>query len=733
MFRACKNIGGCLCLSLIFILSAALPANAQELLILNDEQGKYLLGAYLEVLEDPQKQWTLEDVSSAEFGGRFVSNQVEVPGFGFTSSAYWVRFQLRNESREILRWLLELKYAVMHSIDLYLAPADCQPVTEQCLILEQHGGARLPFAARDFEHRDFIFRLPLAIGQSYTVYLRVENSDALIVPLTLWNPEMHVQQNQTEQVILGMFYGILLIMGGYNLFLFFFLGDRSIGAYVLFIFMYLLYQAADDGVTTQYLWPNQLWLSYRAVILFACMTLVSALLFARTFLQTKTYVPKLYYALTGLLLLATLFIPLIFLLDIRSLFEPLVFLALISIPLMLTAGVFSWRRGYHPARYFLLGWSVFFVAIFARMLSSLAYLPSHVFFLYGDRTGAALMMLLLSFALADQIRAITREKEAVRAESLQLKEDLNGALQKANEELECRVSAQNTELERAQQEILMLGEVMNGADQLSHASADLSLISSLIAEEAEKTSQRVMQVSSNSQQISQSVHEVSISTENVATNIQEISKTVGRVSKIIERAVEAAGTAKSTITDLEAHSQEIGEIVKLITNIAQQTNLLALNAAIEAARAGEVGNGFKVVANEIKELARETAGSAEDISHKVETMQAGSKEARETISEMVDIIEQVAKFSLTISSAISFQTEGTNQISTTIADIALGSDEITDAISEISITAQDFSERASYVQEEAQDLASLGERLHQLVEQARAGQAEDYTKVVGDI
>src|ERR1022692_3793657 len=130
------------------------------------------------------------------------------------------------------------------------------------------------------------------------------------------------------------------------------------------------------------------------------------------------------------------------------------------------------------------------------------------------------------------------------------------------------------------------------------------------------------------------------------------------------------------VAKLGESSAEIGQVIKVITSIAQQTNLLALNATIEAARAGEAGKGFAVVANEVKELAKETAKATEDISLKIEAIQTDTKGAVDAIAEISAIINQINDLQNTIASAVEEQSATTNEIGRNIAEASKGSTEI---------------------------------------------------------
>ena len=111
-------------LFLLLMTESLAIVSASEPVLLSETAQEYPLGFHVEILEDPHKQWTLEDVSSPEFDERFSLSQEAIPNFGFSDSAYWIRFQIQNEVETIPTWLLELSCAAMHSIDIYLAPAE---------------------------------------------------------------------------------------------------------------------------------------------------------------------------------------------------------------------------------------------------------------------------------------------------------------------------------------------------------------------------------------------------------------------------------------------------------------------------------------------------------------------------------------------------------------------------------------------------------------------------------
>ena len=263
----------------------------------------------------------------------------------------------------------------------------------------------------------------------------------------------------------------------------------------------------------------------------------------------------------------------------------------------------------------------------------------------------------------------------------------------------------------------LIQQIIESAQQLGNSADQLTHISDMMASGSEQTSRQVHAVSINSQQMNQNINSVSTAAEEYTASIRDVSRNITEVAHLITVAVETTQAADTTITDLESRSVEIGEITKVITSITQQTNLLALNATIEAARAGEVGRGFVVVANEVKNLAKETALSAEDIARLIEAIRNSIHEAKDAITHVLEIVHQVNDLSDFITTAIEQQASTTKEISCNIMDVATGSDEITRSMSEVTSAANHSSENAVTVQRAAGELATLAEQLRHVVEQ----------------
>jgi methyl-accepting chemotaxis protein len=270
----------------------------------------------------------------------------------------------------------------------------------------------------------------------------------------------------------------------------------------------------------------------------------------------------------------------------------------------------------------------------------------------------------------------------------------------------------------------VIRSIANTSVHVATASEELNATSQQITANSEETSAQAKVVSSATVQVSQNLQTVATGAEEMGTSIKDIAKNATEAAKIATSAVKAAETANATVSKLGESSAEIGQVIKVITSIAQQTNLLALNATIEAARAGEAGKGFAVVANEVKELAKKTAKATEDISRKIETIQMDTKAAVESIGTITEVINQINGISSTIATAVEEQNATTNEMARNVSEAAHGSGEITSNIAGVSDAAESTSRGAGDTQKAAQQLVETSAELRRLVEQFKVSAGE---------
>lgn len=250
---------------------------------------------------------------------------------------------------------------------------------------------------------------------------------------------------------------------------------------------------------------------------------------------------------------------------------------------------------------------------------------------------------------------------------------------------------------------------------LGASSTELSQVSVQMAGNSEEASTQANVVSAASEQVSKNVTVVSSSAEEMLASIREIARSAGDAAKIAKNAVSVADATNTTVSKLGDSSAEIGNVVKLITAIAQQTNLLALNATIEAARAGEAGKGFAVVANEVKELAKETAKATEEISQKIDVIQTDTQSAVGAIGEITNVIQNINDISNVIATAVEEQTATTGEMVRNLGEAASGTGEIAKNITGVANAAKDSSQGASQVQVTAKEVSEMAVQLQDMV------------------
>jgi len=374
-----------------------------DVLSLTKDSDHYALGKYLQILNCNKNEISQKEILTKNISCKFEKNTVEVPNYGFSDSIYWIRFAINNKDLENEKWLLVLSYPHLDKIELFLKEQNGLKKIETA-------GDIYPFHKRKIKHRDFIFELNADYGKDKVYYMRFSGECAKQFPLSIWSYNSFITDLGIEKFGLGIYYGIMLVMIFYNLFIFASVRDKSYLFYVIYIFVYMLVQMSYNGLAFRYVWPEYpQWHSISLPFLIGASVFFMAL-FSKSFLNLKNFLPVFNYLLItimgfscGIILLSLLGS------YIWSIKLAMVLMVLAAVTIMVSA-VLCLKKGYRPARFFLTAWVAFLLGMILIALKTLGLLPSAFVTNYGIQIGSALEVTLLSLALADRINLLEQEK-----------------------------------------------------------------------------------------------------------------------------------------------------------------------------------------------------------------------------------------------------------------------------------------------------------------------------------
>ncbi len=435
-------------LGMIFIFP--LYSYGAEPLITSTAQPHYGLGHRLQYIEDKTGELTLPEVTSSALKALWQESQVETPNFGIAAnSAYWFAIPLFNDDLYIANWLLEIGNPTIDSIELYTLPKSGLMEGEYSHRLD--GGNQYPFSQRQRQDPHFLFPISLEPQQVTWLYLRVKNSNAMKLPLTLWQEEAYTSQRQTELLIQGAYFGMMVIMTIYNLFVYFSLRDKSYLYYVLFVVTFSAWMFIEKGLAFQYIWPNGVWQNSQLYPVLASISIGMTALFTNEYLSLRSNHPTYYRILYCLSLIWIVITLCAFVLPVSFVMTLIPLVALPGGALLLLAGLLMWKAGLVAARYYTIAWTAVIIGAMTYTLLILGIAPSNIFTENALQVGSILEVFLLSLGLANRINTARKEKEAALLESVELKTTIQKTKlnfqQKINKELEGRVQERTQALE----------------------------------------------------------------------------------------------------------------------------------------------------------------------------------------------------------------------------------------------------------------------------------------------
>ena len=389
-------------------LLALLPAlTMAEVMVAPPGGGEFNLGPYVEVLEDPEGTFSIDQVAS-DFSDRFQPAGQDNPSFGFSSSVFWLRFAIDTSRAPEREWYLVQRHPIVDHLSLF-AP------TPQGGFLRKDMGDALPFDHRELNLREFVW--PLDSGRNAkTYYLRVAGKGALSLELKLSSSNALLERTYFEQLVFGLFFGGLLVMLIYNLMLYLSVRDQAYLYYILFLAGYLLSFVNINGLGLQYLWPGYPVLNEHYP-LFAGVAMAALVQYSRLFLDTASRAPRAERYLRRLVQVAIVLVPIVVLVPAPWKYHLSTMLILAVVISLISIGVSVWRGGYRVARLYVLAWSVFLIGCVVFAADNLKLIPHTTLTNYAPHLGGAWVVVLLSLALGDRIKLLEHERDELAAET----------------------------------------------------------------------------------------------------------------------------------------------------------------------------------------------------------------------------------------------------------------------------------------------------------------------------
>jgi serine phosphatase RsbU (regulator of sigma subunit) len=402
-----------------------------------------------QIAEDPHQEWTAKDVAAGIYDAHFRPVGEPVSNLNFTTSTWWVKFNLKNGTRVTNEYYLEAARPLTNVVNLYR-------ISELGAQLLYQAGDDLPYAQRPIVYRKPVFPITLAPNDSISYLLEVASDGEVInLPIKLWDTENFHGFVQRENLVLGLYYGLLIFVIG--LFLFFALvaKQRIYSYYVSYVAFLMLMQASLDGLAFEYLWPNWTWMANHAILLFSGASVFMIMLYAAEFLNLPA-MPK-WYQITykGMqLLVGTCMVTSLTSGILYELTYPVINgMSLVSLLMIIMGIIWNQKANNNLNVFFALG----FLSV---LVGGILFIFTNFNIIYSDfisqnalKLGSAAEITFLSLAMVGRYRDVQREKEVAQKEAFENLEKLNQVTKEQNIRLEVEVAERTAEIRVKSEEL----------------------------------------------------------------------------------------------------------------------------------------------------------------------------------------------------------------------------------------------------------------------------------------
>lgn len=449
---------------IFFIILMPFWSLGQSAIVLTDSSEQYSI-AYdnLSVYTDFSNELSISQISKPEFQSKFKQNKIQLPRNTQTEATYWLRFKILNLSNAEKSWLFEYFDSSIEDLIFYVPKENGKYIAYQ-------SGTKFPFHSKIYKHKNFEFQIPSVKNQELTFFARIRSSHLVFMYGVVRSYNKFIAYALNEYYFLGIFYGIILAMAIYNLLLFLSVKDKIYLFYALYALSSGFLCMVMDGTGFEFIWGAFPQFNPKAYQLATFFMVIWAILYTQSFVIIKGN-NKVHFNLLELLIVFRI---VIFILSISILpfLSDFILIDFIALLLCYISGIVSYLSGNLATRYFILGFTFLFLGFIISNLTVHSVfgfsLPNNVFNVYSFNFSIVIEMILLSFALAERIRLVIKERSEALTQSISylqtnddLKEKLNKELEQKVRERTFEINAQKHQLETKNQELESLYSELN--------------------------------------------------------------------------------------------------------------------------------------------------------------------------------------------------------------------------------------------------------------------------------
>ncbi|MGN6646277.1 MAG: sensor histidine kinase [Cytophaga sp.] len=461
-------------INLLTFLFLPLLLNAENAFLYSDPTSIAEIDKGIMCLQDKTNTLTIQDILNSK---DFVQVNQKVPNLGVTSSSQWFKITIKNTT-DVSKLLLKVDFPIIDEIEFY-------SFEEGNARIEKMGEYK-NFSERKYNDPNYIYDITINKNETQTYYLKIKSGEQIMLPIVIGTPQEIFESISTKDAIFGIYFGIIIVMFLYNMFLYFTVKDKSYLFYIIYIMCVGLTQTFLHGYTFKYLWPNNSWLAIHTMYLLPSFVGIAIAEFAKVFLQVKEHSKILY---KGFYIINFIYIICIILAITGNynISQQLIHINAMLVSLYtLFVGFNIARKGSRPAIFFSIAWFTFLIGVCLFILKDLGVLPYNNFTVYAMPAGSAIEVILLSLALADRINILKKEKDESQAQALNALRQNESIIKNQNIVLERKVEERTKELKITNNELsTALSELKQTQSQLvnSEKMASLGQLTAGIAHE----------------------------------------------------------------------------------------------------------------------------------------------------------------------------------------------------------------------------------------------------------